>query len=121
MTDWIGETPRTLNELQAFDAMRLFLEAYWERGGKQSDDLATLLGNLDREIWANSMPGDPAQWSDFRKAVSVVLAKELAAKIARRPAAEVFGSLQRNDPRLSLADMDAAVFEEAKRRARDED
>lgn len=79
MTDWIGETPRTLNELQAFDAMRLFLDAYWERGGKQSDDLAILLGNLDREIWANSMPGDPAQWSDFRKAVSGVLAITPAA------------------------------------------
>lgn len=74
MTDWIGAPPRNLNELKAFDAMRLFLEAYWERGGKQSDDLAVLLGNLDRGAWANGMPMDRAQWDDFRNAVNKVLA-----------------------------------------------
>ena len=26
-----------LNELEAFDAMRLFLESYWRRGGKADD------------------------------------------------------------------------------------
>ena len=73
MTDWMGSTPRTLNELEAFDTMRFFLEAYWERGGKQSEDLAVLLGNLSREEWANGMPMDPAQWPDFREAVDHVL------------------------------------------------
>ena len=73
MSDWIGSAPRTLNELEAFDAMRLFLEAYWERGGKQSDDIAVLLTNLDRDVWANGMPMDRAQWHDFRDAVSRVL------------------------------------------------
>lgn len=73
MTDWIGTAPRSLNELEAFASMRLFLEAYWERGGKQSDDIAALLGNLDRDIWANSMPLDVAQWDDFRQAVDTVL------------------------------------------------
>lgn len=71
--DWIGSPPRTLNELEAFDAMRAFIEAYWERGGKRSDDLAVLLGNLDRETWANGMPVDRAQWDDFREAVNSVL------------------------------------------------
>ncbi|WBY08238.1 hypothetical protein PIB19_01425 [Sphingomonas sp. 7/4-4] len=35
-----------LSVAQGFAAMRQFLEAYWERGGKQSDDIATLLGAL---------------------------------------------------------------------------
>ena len=73
MTDRIVPPPRELNELQAFDAMRHFLEAYWTRGGNRSDDLAVLLSNLSREMWANGMPGDPAQWNDFRAAVSEVL------------------------------------------------
>ena len=49
--------------------MRGFLEAYWERGGKQSDDLAVLLGDLDRDAWVNGQPLDIAQWDDFRAAV----------------------------------------------------
>lgn len=73
MAEWTGSTPRTLNELQAFDAMRLFLEAYWERGDKQSEDLAVLLSFLDREIWSDGMPLDIAQWDDFRTAVDKAL------------------------------------------------
>lgn len=46
MSDWIGAPHRSLNELEAFDAMRAFLEAYWERGHKQSDDLAVAAGEL---------------------------------------------------------------------------
>jgi hypothetical protein len=73
MTDWIGDQPRSLDELKAFDAMVAFLEAYWERGDKASDDLAVLLSSLSRDIWANSMPGDPAAWHDWREAVNKVL------------------------------------------------
>lgn len=76
MTDWIGESPRTIDELQAFDAMRLFLEAFWERGGRQSEDIALLIDFIDRDVWANGMPGDPAQWDDFRRAVDRCLARE---------------------------------------------
>lgn len=76
MTDWIGPPLRTLNELEAFDAMMRFVEAYWERGGKQSDDLAHLLSDLSRNLWANGMPGDLAQWSDFRAAVDGVLSQD---------------------------------------------
>ena len=75
MTSWLGDPPRTINELQAFDAMRAFLEAYWERGGKASDDLAVLLGSLNRNAWANEMPFDPAQWSDWRSAVDAIVSK----------------------------------------------
>ena len=64
-----------LTELEAFDAMRAFLEAYWKRGGSSSDDLAVLLGDLNRSIWAGGRPGDPAQWSDWLKAVATVKSK----------------------------------------------
>lgn len=73
MSDWIGDPPRSLNELEAFDAMRAFLEAYWELRGKRPDDIAILLSDLNRDIWADGMPGDPASWNDFRQAVSRVI------------------------------------------------
>ncbi|WP_162806786.1 hypothetical protein [Sphingosinicella terrae] len=51
-----------------FDAMRLFLKTYWERGGRASDDLAVLLGGLER-LESDGMPLDPAMWSDWVEAV----------------------------------------------------
>jgi hypothetical protein len=60
---------RSVDERTAFEAMRLFLEAYWERGGRSSDDLAALLGELDTSVWADDAPGDPAQWTDWLEAV----------------------------------------------------
>lgn len=70
MTDWTGADLRKLDEHKAFDAMRAFLEAYWDRGGKQSDDLAVLLGSLNRDEASNTPPLDVAQWHDWRDAVS---------------------------------------------------
>ena len=58
-----------LDASTGFDAMRLFLEAYWERGGRASDDLAVLLGGLER-LESDGMPLDPAMWSDWIDAVS---------------------------------------------------
>jgi hypothetical protein len=52
-----------LDEETAYAAMIVFIEAYWERGGKQSEDLAALLGDLH---------GDPAQPSDWADAVGKV-------------------------------------------------
>ena len=40
---WPNHDLRSLAELQAFDAMRVFIEAYWERGSKTSDDIAKYL------------------------------------------------------------------------------
>jgi len=54
----------TYNE--GFDAMRLFLERYWKRGGSISDDIAILLGSLDR--LSDAIPLDEAQWHDWVKA-----------------------------------------------------
>lgn len=58
----------TINTDTAFEAMRIFLEAYWERGGYGSDDIASLLGSLNR-TGTGQFPLDPAMWSDWVQAV----------------------------------------------------
>ncbi|MBM3528146.1 MAG: hypothetical protein FJX62_08640 [Alphaproteobacteria bacterium] len=55
-----------------FDAMRAFLHAQWEDGGRRSEDLAILLGSLDRGTAQDGAPADPAQWSDWIDAVLTV-------------------------------------------------
>ncbi|MBO9500034.1 MAG: hypothetical protein J7483_11325 [Novosphingobium sp.] len=72
MTDWTGRPLRTLDELEAFDTMRAFLEAYWERGGRRSDDIAVLLGSVNRGVGGNHPPLDAAQWADWRSAVDSI-------------------------------------------------
>jgi len=44
--------------LQAFDAMRLFLETVWERQGKAPEDIAFVLGC---SRWADGSPVDPSR------------------------------------------------------------
>lgn len=61
-----AETKISISE--AFDAMRGFLETYWEEMGKSSDDLAVLLGSLDRDEF-RIMPLDPAMWYSWLEAV----------------------------------------------------
>jgi hypothetical protein len=56
--------PPLLSEEVAFRAMKVFVEAFWERGGRSSDGLAMLLGSLDV---------DPAQRADWTDAVGRVL------------------------------------------------
>ncbi|MDF2901405.1 MAG: hypothetical protein K0Q62_1464 [Phenylobacterium sp.] len=65
-----------LAELQAYDAMCEFLEAYWVARGKEDEDIAILLGGLSRELRRNGMPLDPVMWSDWKRAVGRVLARE---------------------------------------------
>ena len=50
----------------AFNAMTIFLTDYWERGGRSSDDMATLLGSLGSN--RDGFPMDIALWDDWRKA-----------------------------------------------------
>ena len=76
MSDWIGPAPRSLSELAAFDAMKQFLEAFWERGRRESEDIALMLSFLSRDVLANGMPADPAMWSDWRAAVDKVVVPE---------------------------------------------
>jgi hypothetical protein len=66
-----------LTELESFDAMRAFLEAYWRRGLCASDDLAVLLGSINRTPWPSDKqmphlvgaPLDIAQWDDWLNAI----------------------------------------------------
>lgn len=64
----------SLSATKAFDVMRIFLESYWERGGRSSTDLALLLSSLERESEDDS-PLDAAQWSDWLAAWQQVKAR----------------------------------------------
>jgi hypothetical protein len=58
-----------LTELQAFEAMKKFLEGYWER--TNSDDIGGLLGEL--QFSPDGRTFDPAAWHDWIDAVGQVL------------------------------------------------
>lgn len=58
----------TLTEREAYDAMFQFLEAYFERGGRQSDDLAILLGSALMN--SDGVPMDPGFWQDWLDAIA---------------------------------------------------
>jgi hypothetical protein len=62
------EKIETISILQGFDAMRAFVEKYWERQEPRPDDIATLLSSLDRNIERDSKPLDIALWGDWLEA-----------------------------------------------------
>ena len=68
----LNELP-TLDALEAFDAMRVFLEAYWERGERSSEELRLLLSRLERDASIRPDGGtlDPAQWDDWKAIANV--------------------------------------------------
>ena len=84
---------KLLNLATGFAAMQEFLEAYWERGDRTSEDLAALLGSL--EI-------DPAQRADWADAVNRVLGSK--ARPSRK--AIQFMSSRPNMPRSPGAFVD---------------
>lgn len=57
-----------LTEKDAFRAMFIFLDAYYERG-KGSDTLADVLSAISQNIWLDGSPNDPAMWQDWLDAV----------------------------------------------------
>lgn len=65
----MSQNARRLTEHQAYAAMLEFLDAYWERGGRRSDDLAILLGCMTIDGGA---PRDLALWSDWLSAIDKV-------------------------------------------------
>ena len=76
-----SNTPRTLTERQAFDAMRVFLEAFWRRGG--ADDASELVKILSwTQIAADGGAMDPAQWADWRDAVTSALGADDAPVVS---------------------------------------
>jgi hypothetical protein len=91
LPEWTGPGAPNLDELpelsalEAFDAMRLFIEGYWERGRKTSDDLRLLLCALNREtrIWPHGGPADPAMWGDWLLALGKVKNIDLSDEAAK--------------------------------------
>ncbi len=57
-----------ISQQQALDAMRIFLNEYWERGGKESDQIANLLSSLDNFGSQDGLPVDIALWHDWLRA-----------------------------------------------------
>jgi hypothetical protein len=72
MTDQSKALPQ-IDVSVAYDAMLVFLEAYWERGDRKSDDIAVLLGGLQR-LERDGVPVDQAMWNDWLEAVDHVSA-----------------------------------------------
>jgi hypothetical protein len=67
--DYPGDETPSLSARQAFNALRYFLEAYWERGLRSSDDIAVLLGSINGEMTRDGGPLDIAQWHDWLDAI----------------------------------------------------
>jgi hypothetical protein len=66
-----------LTERQAYDVMFLFLRDYWEEGKRSSDDIAILLGDLQRGFpWADEGSADPAMDAAWTRCVQRVLTGE---------------------------------------------
>ena len=56
---------------EAYKAMFLFLDSYWKRGNKKSDELAGLLGDL--ALLSDGSSADPAMLEDWLKCVREVI------------------------------------------------
>ena len=55
---------------EAYQAMLVFLDAYWKRGGESSSDLGLLLTATYRI--EEGITADPAQWQDWLDAIAKV-------------------------------------------------
>ena len=68
-----------LTEKEAFESMRYFLTAFWQRGGSHPEsDLVDLLSWTGQGVWKDGGTNDPAQWHDWLDAVRAVKAGERA-------------------------------------------
>jgi hypothetical protein len=65
----------SLTTAEAFRAMLIFLDRYYERDGCQSEDIATLLSGMSQTLWADGSTNDPAQWHDWLVAVQLATNK----------------------------------------------
>jgi hypothetical protein len=78
--DYPGDDMPCLTVSAAFDAMRYFLEAFWERGSRSSEGVGFLLSAMDGSMTRDGGPVDQAQWSDWLEAVSKVEAEAKAKR-----------------------------------------
>jgi len=65
---------KTLTIQEAFAAMRVFLESYYEQ--TQSDDIGALLGDI--QLLEDGMTADTAAWEEWLASVSQVQMKAVA-------------------------------------------
>ncbi|PAY09607.1 hypothetical protein CK489_03150 [Bradyrhizobium sp. UFLA03-84] len=56
----------TITLVEAYDTMRIFVEAVWRRVDRPQEEVAFLLAGLK---WADGAPVDPAMWQDWLAAV----------------------------------------------------
>ena len=75
-----------LTPLEAYDAAIEFLDAYWKRGLKGSDEVASILSNMSRTVWADGWSGDPAYLHDWMDAVAKVKAAQNSPETAKHHA-----------------------------------
>ena len=61
----------TITVADAYRAMFVFITAYWERGGR-TDEIGSMLGDVQYGISGPTEPADPAQWQDWLDAVARV-------------------------------------------------
>lgn len=61
-----------ISEEQADKAIFRFLEKYYEL--TQADEIGSLLGSMNLELFADGRPADPAMWDDWQIALREVLA-----------------------------------------------
>ncbi|GAA0021888.1 hypothetical protein [Bradyrhizobium sp. B024] len=52
----------TITLIEAYDAMRIFLETVWRRMDKPQEEVAFLLAGLK---WADGSPVDPVMWQNW--------------------------------------------------------
>jgi hypothetical protein len=62
-----ADTTDLLTPIQAYRAMIAFLDAYWR--STHSDDIASLLGDLQLLGTDSAYPADPAAWSDWLQSI----------------------------------------------------
>ena len=66
-----------LDAVLAYKAMFRFLENYYERGGRNADEIAVLLSSMNMEIFQDGRTADPAMWDDWLDAIEEVLAVQV--------------------------------------------
>lgn len=59
----------TITVIEAYDAMRIFVETVWRRLDKPQEEIAFLLAGSK---WADGSPVDPAMWQDWLAAAQSV-------------------------------------------------
>lgn len=69
----MNENDKCLSVYEAYAAMFVFLDAYWERGNRADEQIASLLSSM--QLATDRRPFDPAQWEDWIDAINHVRAR----------------------------------------------